>query len=74
VKKLLFLLLFLPSCEKEYCWDCTLNTWKPDPASPSGTYVKTQQAYCNKTEKEIEEMIYSYGKANYKNNMTCEKQ
>lgn len=70
MKRLFFLLLFLPSCEKDFCWDCYVDVWHNE----SGTYTTSHQVYCNKTEKEIEEIIYKYEKGYFKNSMTCEKQ
>ena len=63
IKCLLLLLAFLPSCKKEYryCWECELThgqliippNWQPS----SWTYTTTQSVYCDKTEKEINQII-----------------
>ena len=53
MKKLLpviLICLLLDSCEKEYCWRCEIIS------SITREVIKTEE-YCNKTEKEIEEMI-----------------
>lgn len=76
MKKLLILLLFLPSCEKDYCWDCILNT-----ASLTGlpgtnwTYSTSQVEYCNKTDEEINNIMRDhFAEGNhYRSNMECTK-
>jgi hypothetical protein len=79
MKKLLFLLLFFPSCEKgtpHYCWDCILNT-----ASLTGlpgtnwTYGTSQVKYCDKTQEEIDKICYDhFAQGNhYRSNMECTK-
>ena len=61
MKKFLFLLLFLPSCKKDYCWHCNLNI-----ASLNGmrgkvgsywTYSTSQVEYCDKTQEEINKIM-----------------
>jgi hypothetical protein len=75
--RLLFLLLiFLPSCEREYCWDCELHTGTRTPPFP-WIYTSLQEVYCGRTEKEITQIIkeheYSKGMST-KSYMTCIKE
>jgi len=56
MKWLFFLLVFLPSCEKEYCWDYELTSGYRTPPLP-WIITTTQNEYCDKTEKEINKMI-----------------
>ena len=76
MKKFLFLLLFLPSCQKEYCWDCELTTGQRHPPLGDWFFSTTQNEYCDKTDKEITQIIadheYTMGMNSY-SHMTCTK-
>jgi hypothetical protein len=81
MKKFLFLLLFLPSCEKpssekHYCWDCQLNEGSHS-SLPGGnwTYSTSQVKYCDKTQVEINKiMADNFHEGNqYFSNMDCSK-
>jgi len=74
MKWLILLLVFLQSCEKEYCWDCTLYT-----TSRTGINTYTDSAskkeYCNTTEDEINKIIADnlHRGNNYRSTMECSK-
>lgn len=75
MKKFLFLLVFLPSCEGINCWDCELTTGHRTLPFP-WQYTSTKQVYCNKTKKEIYQIIQDHehtkGMSSY-SHMTCTK-
>ena len=78
MKYLFFLLLLiLPSCEKTYCWDCILNTSRMTGPPPNMHWIYSQSkvTYCDRTEKEIDKIIYDhFHKGNqYMSNMSCTK-
>lgn len=54
MKKLIFLILILFSCEKEpdpvFCWSCKHDVFKP------GATYSVIVLYCDKTEAEIKQM------------------
>jgi hypothetical protein len=75
IKWLLFLLVFMPSCEKEYCWDCELTSGHRTPPLP-WIITTAQKEYCDKSEKEINKIIkdneYTHGMSSM-SYMTCTK-
>jgi hypothetical protein len=74
MKKFLFLLIFLPSCEKVYCWDCELTRGHRTIPMP-WVYTKTQIVHCHKSEKEINQIILDnkYQGNSSTSYMTCTK-
>jgi len=76
MKKFFFLLIFLPSCQKEYCWDCELITGHQHLPYQTRVYTTTQNEYCDKTAEEINQIIadheYTMGMSSY-SHMTCTK-
>ena len=76
MKKFLFLLLFLPSCQKEYCWECEFTTCHRDIVLGTNGCTTSQIGYCDKTEKEINQIILEHehttGMSSY-SHMTCTK-
>jgi hypothetical protein len=55
---LITLLCIMTSCEREYCWECELTTgYRHLPIEPNWTYTTTQNEYCNKTQKEIDQIV-----------------
>lgn len=73
-KKILIVAAFatlLFSCQKKYCWKCTLTA-----GTPQGI-VKTESSVCDKTEKEIKEVEASgttktkVGNTTYGTVMSC---
>ncbi|HZK71435.1 MAG TPA: hypothetical protein VFD03_07965 [Clostridia bacterium] len=75
MKWLFFLLVFLPSYEKECCWDCVLTHDHRTPPLPC-IITTTYPEYCDKAEKEINKMIqdneYTHGMSSM-SYMTCTK-
>jgi hypothetical protein len=73
IKWLIFLIVFLPSCEKEYCWECEASSgYRSGPMFP-WTITTSSIEYCNKTEKELNDLL---NKGNYQGmntfrTMTC---
>lgn len=76
IKWLVFILVFLPSCQKEYCWECELTTGYQHLPLQSWVFTTTQNEYCDKTEKEINQIMadheYTHGMSSY-SHMTCTK-
>jgi hypothetical protein len=77
MKKFLFLLLFLTSCKREFCWDCELTTGRRNlPFQPVMVFTTSQIEYCDRTEAEIAKIISAYeyttGISSY-SHMTCKK-
>ena len=74
MKKFFFLLLFLPSCEREYCWECEVTTGQRDLFG--WHFTTTQNEYCDKTVKEINQIMtdheHTNGMSSY-SHMTCTK-
>ena len=74
---LLILLCSMTSCKKEYCWECELTSgYRHLPLETNWTYTTTQNEYCNKTEKEINQIVldheHTHGMSSY-SYMTCSK-
>jgi hypothetical protein len=74
MKWLVFLLVFLPSCEKGFCWDCVLTKGTMILTHPWVT-TTTQKEYCDKTENEINQIISDNEKRgmSFYSYMTCTK-
>jgi len=74
MKKFLFLLLLLPSCQKEYCWECEISTRTGMSPMPINI-ITSKVEYCNKTENEINQIIDQahHNGNNYSSAMTCTK-
>lgn len=78
MKKLLILLVFLVSCEREYCWDCEYTKCTRIPPEPFDCITEDQK-YCDKTEDEIALIIVNsrgrMQRSNYElyTYLTCKK-
>lgn len=53
IKWLIFLIVFIPSCKKEYCWECTRTIGHSNGPMYPMVYTKSYEEYCHKTENEI---------------------
>jgi len=74
----IILLCNMTSCEREYCWECELTTgYRHLPIQTNWTYTITQNEYCDKTQKEIDQIVSEHenirGMSSY-SHMTCRKQ
>lgn len=76
MKWLIFLIVFLLSCQKEYCWECELTQGSRNLPYHDWIFTTSYLEYCDKTEKEINQIMADHEKTHgisHSLHMTCAK-